>query len=364
MKDLQEARKLINETDKKMAELFAQRMETVKKIAEFKKEMGLPVTDSAREEQMINNNSNYIEDEVLKSYYVNFLRYNMLLSRRYQHRLMEGMRVAYSGVEGAFADIASKRIFPDACTVSYKDFKSAYEAVENGECDCAVLPLENSYAGDVSQVMDLSFFGSLYINGIYDMEIVQNLLGVKGACINDIKEVVSHPQGLWQCADYIREHEFITHEAANTARAAKQVFEGNDKTIAAIGSAEAADIYGLDVLDKNINDGNINKTRFAVFSRFANKNENTDNYFVMTFTVRNEAGSLGKVLSVIGDAGFNLRSLKSRPTKDSIWEYYFFAEGEGNVNSLEGKKMLHDLKRSCNNIKIVGSFEKKNAALY
>lgn len=359
MSKLEDARKIINQVDQQMAELFAKRMKAVKLVAEHKKECGLPILDTAREEEVLRKNAEYIQDEDIKSYYVNFLKSNMSISRSYQHRLMEGMRVAYSGVPGAFADIAARKIFPDASAVPYPDFKDAYEAVVSGECDCAVLPIENSYAGDVSQVMDLAFFGTLSINGIYDMEIVQNLVGIEGATVREVKEVYSHPQGLSQCADYIRDHGFITHEAPNTAIAAQKVAKQGDKTIAAIASIETASIYGLKVLDKSINESSVNTTRFAVFTRYSNRNPDKDNYFVMNFTVKNEAGGLGKAISAIGDYGFNLRALKSRPSKDLIWEYYFFAEGEGNINSVQGEKMLEELKKHCSILKIIGSFEKE-----
>lgn len=359
MSKLDQARKEINQIDKEMARLFAARMKAVEQIAHHKKEHGLPILDTAREEEVIRKNAELMQEEALKSYYVNFLKYNMTLSRSYQHRLLEGMRVAYSGVPGAFADIAAKKIFPDGSSVPYKDFKAAYEAVVNGECDCAVLPIENSYAGDVSQVMDLAFFGNLSVNGVYDMEIVQNLIGVEGATVRDVKEVISHPQGLGQCAAYIRDHDFIGHEATNTALAAKQVAKEGRKELAAIASAETAELYGLTVLDKNINASSVNTTRFAVFSRFPNRNEQRDNYFVMNFTVKNEAGGLGKAISAIGDAGFNLRALKSRPSKELIWEYYFFAEGEGNINSEKGQAMLAELKKHCSMVKVIGSFEKE-----
>lgn len=359
MSKLDDARKQINEIDQKMADLFAARMKAVEQVASYKMERGLPILDTAREEEVIRRNAAYMENEALKSYYVNFLKYNMTLSRSYQRRLLEGMKVAYSGVPGAFADIAAKKIFPDGTSVPYKDFKAAYEAVVSGECDCAVLPIENSYNGDVSQVMDLAFFGELSINGVYDMEIIQNLIGIEGSSVREVKEVISHPQALGQCADYIRERDFDSHEATNTAMAAKFVAESGRKDLAAIASAETAELYGLKILDKKINESSSNTTRFAVFSRFSSRNVAKDDYFVMNFTVKNEAGCLGKVISIIGECGFNLRALKSRPTKDLIWEYYFFAEGEGNINSPQGEKMLQELSDHCSILKVLGSFEKE-----
>ena len=359
MTELEKARQTINEVDKKMAELFEKRMDAARIVAEYKKQNGLKIDDFSREEQVISNNTALIKDEDYKSYYINFLRETINLSKLLQHRLLEGMRVAYSGVEGAFANIVAERIFPDANCVGYKDFAAAYKAVVDGECDCAVLPIENSFNGDVGKVMDLSFFGSLFVNGIYEAEITQNLLGVKGAKIEDIKTVISHAQALGQCASYIESHGFETKEAVNTAVAAKAVAESGDKTLAAIASAEAAEKFGLQKLESHINESSQNSTRFAVFSRSEKARLASDNHFIMLFTVNNAAGSLGRAVSVIGEYGFNLKALKSRPTKELVWDYYFYAEGEGNIGSEQGKKMLEKLSECCSNLKILGSFEKE-----
>ena len=359
MSELQTAREIINKVDKEMARLFELRMDAAKTVAAYKKENGLPVDDFSREAEIIKRNSGYIENEEYRSYYVNFLRNNIKLSKDLQHRLLEGMTVAYSGVEGAFANIAARKIFPDARCLPYADFKSAYKAVEKGECDCVILPIENSFNGDVGNVLDLAFFGSLFINGVYEAEVVQNLLGVKGASLSEIKKVVSHPQALGQCATYIENHGFETENAVNTAVAAKAVAEAGDRSTAAIGSIEAAQQFGLQVISEKINDSGTNTTRFAVFSRSNRTPSPDDERFIMLFTVKNAAGSLGEAISVIGQHGFNLRALKSRPTKELVWDYFFYVEGEGNIDSPQGKEMLEQLKGCCSNLKIAGSFEKE-----
>lgn len=358
MEKLENARKNINEIDKKMAELFCLRMEAVKKVAEAKSELGLPVLSEQREAEVLERNKKFINNEEFASYYVNFLKETIDLSKRYQHRLLHGMRVAYSGVPGAFANIAAKRIFPDADQVAYNGFEAAYNAVVSGECDCAVLPIENSFAGDVTQVMDMTFFGSLYINGVYDLDIMQNLLGLKGAAVKDIKTVISHPQALAQSAEYINAHGFNKREAINTAVAAQLVAEGGDPTVAAIASEETARLYGLEILEKAINQSSKNTTRFAVFSRVKNIAPN-HKHFIMYFTVKNEAGSLSKAISILGEHGINLRALKSRPTKHLNWEYYFYVEGEGNIEGESGKAVCNALAEECSNLKIVGTYEKE-----
>ncbi len=359
MTELDKARRIIDEADRAMAALFQQRMQAAKTVAEYKKEHGLQITDPVREKAIIERNRGWIEDEDLRAYYVSFMEQTMALSRAYQFRLMDGMRVAFSGVTGAFADIAAGRIFPMATTVPHKDFKAAYDAVLDGTCDCAVLPVENSYNGDVGAVMDLAFFGPLYINGIYDIAIEQHLLAVKGTTMDEIKTVISHPQALGQCADYIREHGFDTVEAVNTAVAVKQVAEWGRHDIAAIGSSEAAAQYGLKKLEARINQSSQNTTRFAVFSRIPKADSPADSRFILLFTVKNEAGSLGRAISVIGSHKFNLRALKSRPAHDLIWNYYFYAEGEGNIGSEDGKKMLKELATCCDTVRVIASFEKE-----
>ena len=359
MSELDEARKKINAIDEQMAKLFEERMKYSSKIAEYKLQCGLPIYDKTREDEVIERNSSLISDSVIKEFYVPFLKNLMDESKNYQRRLMKGMRVAYSGVPGAFGYSASIRMFNDAELVSYSSFEAAYRAVEKGDCDIAVLPIENSFAGDVGLVMDLVFQGSLYINQIIDFDIVQNLLGIDGASIDDIKTVISHPQALGQCDNYINEHHFEVKEFSNTAVAAKEVSRLQDKSVATIASAEAAKLYNLKIMDKHINTSSNNTTRFAAFSRIINTPNSKikeGEHFILVFTVINEAGSLAKTLNIIGSHGFNMRNLRSRPMKDLMWNYYFFVEIEGNVNTPDGADMLRELRTVCDRLKLVGTY--------
>ena len=359
MADINKARMEINQIDGQMAELFCRRMDAVREVGLYKRERGLPIFNFERERQVIEEGSKRISNPEYRDYYVNYIEYVMELSKRYQSRLMDGIKIAYSGVEGAFANIAAKEIFKNGNPLSYPDFKSAYTAVEKGECDCAVLPIENSYNGDVGQVMDLAFFGSLHIHQLREIEVVQNLLSNSGATLETIKEVKSHPQALGQCGEYIHRHGYKPIESVNTAVAAMEVADSGRTDIAAIGSELAAEKYGLEIIDSHINESGVNTTRFAVFSKPEKLPSKTDDHFVMVFTVKNEAGALSDAINIIGRHGFNLCSLKSRPTKKLIWTYYFFAEGEGNIFSKEGKQMLSELAAGCSDLKVLGSFKKE-----
>ncbi len=361
MTSLEKARQIINETDAKMAELFVERMKASKTVAEYKKEHGLQILDAKREEEVIRKNSQLVEDKEIREYYVNFLKGNIAVSRDYQERLMNGMKVAYSGTEGAFAYIAASKAFAFSNKTAFADFESAYKSVENGECDIAVLPVENSFNGEVGQVTDLIFLGSLYINNIFELEVTHDLLVVPGATVSDIKQVISHPQALGQCAEYIKAKGFEPCEYTNTALAAKKVAELSDKSVAAIASAEAAELFSLEVLERNINSSRNNTTRFAVLSRAENtpKPNETDIHTVLLFAVKNEAGSLAKAIEVIGRYGFNMISLRSRPMHKESWQYYFYVEVEGNVHTDAGKAMMKELESYCDRLKSAGTFKKE-----
>lgn len=352
---LEKAREIINEVDREMAELFVKRMRAAEMVYQHKKKYGLPILDQARENVVIERNAELIQDEVLKEYYIDYIKNMMSVSRAYQYRLQSGLRVAYSGVEGAFAHIAAGRIFPEGNRISCRDFKAAYDSVVNGENDAVVLPIENSYAGEVGQTMDLIFSGPLFINGIYELEIHQNLLGIEGAMVDDIKKVISHPQALSQCHDYIERKQLETVEANNTALAARSVAEAKDKSIGAIASVETAEIYGLKVLEMNINKSGENTTRFAVLSRVRANSPSLFNSVLM-FTVKHEAGSLATAISIIGKYGFNMTALRSRPLKKHSWQYYFYIEIDGSTDTDKGKQMLEELGKVCDELKVVGTF--------
>ena len=352
---LEEARKIINEVDAQMAELFVKRMRAAEEICAYKMEHGLPILDKQREEAVIARNAERIEDEVLKEYYIDYLQHVMAVSRAYQHRLQSGLKVAYSGVEGAFAHIAAGRIFPEGNRISYGDFKAAYDAVVKGESDVAVLPIENSYAGEVGQTMDLIFSGSLFINGIYELEIHQHLLGLPGTSAADIKRVMSHPQALSQCHDYLALRGFATEEATNTALAAKTVAEGGDKSLGAIASAETAHIYGLDVIEANVNKSGENTTRFAVLSKVRATSPSLSSTVLM-LTVSHEAGSLATAIGIIGRYGYNMTALRSRPMRKHSWQYYFYVEIDGDVHTENGACMLEELAEVCDSLKVAGTF--------
>ncbi len=183
------------------------------------------------------------------------------------------LKIAYSGIEGCFAHMAARRLFPDEMHVPFAGFSLAYEAVTNAECDLAVLPVRNSYAGEVREVKELLDRGDLYIIDTFPLPVVQNLIGLRGSRISDIRTVISQTKALEQCNSYISSHGYNTVVSINTAVAAQEVIDRQDMSFAAIASLETAARYGLKVLDEKINETDDNITTFAVVSRSSNGTE-------------------------------------------------------------------------------------------
>ncbi len=360
MNELGAYREEITAIDEQMAVLFEKRMDVCRKIAAYKQKNGLPVRDKKTEAEKLARQQQCIGEEGVRPYYVLFLQSVMDICSSWQEAQMEGMKIAYGGMDGAYAQLAAGRMFPKSRLVSMPDHTAAYRSVETGEADCAVLPIENSIAGEVGVVMDLMYQGSLYIDRIYDLPIRHRLIGIKGSSRGQIRKVISHPQALGQCSAYLSKRQLETETAAHTSAAALRVLEADDPTVGAIASEEMAELYGLEILDADIQDPGVNTTRFAVFSRSLGTPEtgkkHDDENFILVFTVRNEAGALASTLNIIGAHGYNMRNLKSRPLKDLAWKYYFYLEAEGDIHTRSGREMLQELSALCADLKLVGTF--------
>lgn len=355
MEKLTQARARINEIDAQIAPLFEARMRAVEDVIAYKLENGLPVFDAAREDALLERNSAFIQDEAYRPYYTDFQRAVMRVSKQYQRSLISAGTIAYQGTEGAYASIALKKLFPHQKARSYETWDEVFSAVEDGAAACGVVPFENSYTGEVGEVLDLLYRHDIYIREIYDLPIRHYLLGVPGASVTDIKQVYSHPQALSQCRTFLEPYRFEQVPYLNTALAAEYVARTGDKTKAAIASEETAELYGLQILKKNINTSNENTTRFIVVSREAGR---TGNRFSLLFTLRHDAGQLAAVMQVIAQNGFNMECIRSKSMHDLPWQYYFYVEIVGDASSDEAKAMIGQIEPLCTRLKVLGAYVK------
>ena len=356
MDALEQARVEIDAVDAQLAALFERRMAAVLHVAEYKQAHGLPIYDAAREAAVLDAAAQRIAEPALRPYYRDHVQNMMDVAKQYEAAVLGRNRAAYQGVEGAFAHIALKALFPHAEAVSYPTWDEVFDAVERGDAANGVVPFENSHAGDVSAVLDLCYnHPQLWVVDVYDLPISQNLLVLPGTQLSELRHVYSHQQAIAQSETFLKQFRLPATAMANTAMAAKYVADSGDKTKAAIASAETASLYGLEVLVPSINTDGDNTTRFIVLSR---ERPNAGNRFSLLFTVDNKPGKLAEVIQIIGASGFNMESIKSRPMPHVPFEYYFYVELVGDPARDESAALLRELDRICRTVRLLGVYTK------
>ena len=376
MRDLSDIRLQLDEIDDEILALYEKRLELAKDVAEYKMANNLKVFDRQREAQKIESLSSKASTDFSKQGIKELFEQIMSISKKVQYRILvknhkteeipfkqvdsfdfSNARVVYQGVEGAYSQVATKTYFGDKVdSYSVKTFRDAMEEIVNCRADFAVLPIENSTAGAVTQNLDLLREYEVAIIGEQDIDIKHCLLGVSGAKLSDVTTVFSHPQAIMQCDKYLSEHNHLDVIAMeNTAVSAKKVCESNDKSLAAIAGAINAQIYGLDILESDIADEDNNTTRFIIISK---KHEYlpTAKKVSICFELPNESGTLYRVLSHFIFNGINMTSIESRPFPGKQWEYEFFVDFEGNLSDPAVINALCGINEEVELIKILGNY--------
>ena len=382
--DLSEIRESINEVDQSLAQLFEKRMELVALVAEYKIENDIPILNSEREKQVIDRALESLRDKSLSREMEIFFNELMAISREYQSRYIDEkfvaqtrgsdeawgisalasretkkLKIGFQGVEGSFSEEALLNYFgKEAVTSSFRLFEDVFKAIDAGDIDYGILPIENSSTGSVNEVYDLLRKYGCHINGEIVLKVKQNLLGVKGARMEDIKEVYSHSQGFQQSAEFFKEHsswKLIPYH--NTALGAKLVSEAGDISRAAVASERAAAIYGLDILKENLNFNSKNYTRFVIVGKDLELDESSDKISVV-LTVRHKAGSLCDVLRLFSQEGLNLLKIESRPIMDKSWEYFFHLDFEGNLQDPHVSRIMDQIRSRTTYFKILGNYRR------
>ena len=374
--DLQDLRKQIDEIDSSLVELYEKRMEVSSAIADYKIENGKKVYDRERELEKIKTVKSLAHSEFNKIGIEELFSQIMSMSRKLQYQKLSekgaslrlpfiqidslsdsARRVCYQGAEGAYSEEATIRFFGEGVNSFHVDtFRDAFGALEDGSADYAVLPIENSTAGIVSEVYDLLTEYENYIVGEQIIDIRHCLLGVPGAKLEDIQTVYSHPQSLMQSSRFLAEHSDIKQiSMKNNAFAARKVAEDKDKTQAAIASKRAGEIYGLEIIKEAINQAESNSTRFIVvtnqkvFLKGAGK-------ISLCLEIPHEAGSLYHIMSHFIYNGLNMTKIESRPIEDRNWEYRFFIDFDGNLEDSSVKNALRGLREEAKMMKILGNY--------
>jgi prephenate dehydratase len=267
-------------------------------------------------------------------------------------------KITYQGEPGANSDIACRDVFPEFETLPCASFEDAFAAVSEGVAELAMIPIENSVAGRVADIHHLLPTAGLYIIGEYFLPIHFQLLGVKGAKLEDIKAVYSHVHALGQCRKIIRKLGLTAHIAADTAGSARQVAEWQDKSKASLAPILAAEIYGLDVLAGNVEDETHNTTRFIILSQTPQwpqpNSANCVTSFV--FRVRNVPAALYKALGGFATNGVNMTKLESYMVEGEFTATQFLADVDGHPAQPALSRAFEELAFFCKEFKILGVY--------
>ena len=376
--DIKDLRVKIDEIDKGLVKLFAERMDVASKIAEYKRETGMPVLDAAREREKLSEVADLAGDDMRD--YVTVL-YSLLfeLSRGYQSKILgldndiqrmvkdaidntpklfpQNASVACQGVEGAYSQIACEKLFKLPSILYFKDFENVFTAIENGLCDYGVIPLENSTAGSVNKVYDIMIKHDFNIVRSTRIKVDHNLLAKRGAKIEDIKEIFSHEQAINQCAEFLSglSKDVKITAVENTAVAAKMVAESERTDVAALSSRSCVDLYGLKCLKASVQDKGNNYTRFICISKKTEIYPGADRTSIMLVTPH-RPGALYRVLSRFYALGINLIKLESRPIPDRDFEFMFYFDLDTSVYSEQFIQLLGELEYICEEFKYLGSY--------
>ena len=373
---LSEIREQLDEIDSQIVRLYEKRMELCTEVGLTKIASGKKVYDKEREMQKLATLSQMASNEFNQRGITELYEQLMAMSRKLQYQILtehgvigktafigidsldkKGARLVFQGVEGAYSQAALHSYFGEECdSFHVQTFRDAMETLEDGLADYAVLPIENSSAGAVSQVYDLLVEFENHIVGEIVLPIRHMLAGLPGTKIEEIECVYSHPQGLMQSARFLDEHRnWQQISVANTALAAKKILEDQDKRHAAVCSAYAASVYGLSVLADNINDEKNNSTRFIVitnqkvFLKDATK-------ISICLELPHESSSLYHLLSHFAYNDLNMTKIESRPMEGKSWEYRFFIDFEGNLADPAVKNAIRGLREESRNLRILGNY--------
>lgn len=376
--NLEECRKEIDNIDSELVKLFKRRMDIAKSVAEYKKANGKAIRDSERERQLLEK----VEKEAGEKYgdYTRRLYSSILeLSRTYQAKeivptcgLSEMIKnatentpslfpekavVACQGVEGAHSSVACQKIFEKPSIMYCQTFEAVFQAVESGLSAYGVVPLENSSAGSVTQIYNLMSEHKFSIVRSKKMQIQHSLLAKKGTKLEDIKEIISHPQAISQSSEFLKGLGVKVTECANTALAAKMVAESERCDIGALSSEICGEQYSLDVIKQGVQNTKNNYTRFICFSKNLEIYPGADRTSLLIRTPH-KAGALYSVIANFYSMGINIIKLESRPVPESDFEFMFYFDIDVSVYSekLPGIMDLLEYSLGEKNVKYLGSY--------
>lgn len=361
--DLGKIRESIDKVDKQLAQVLESRLGLVMQVAEYKKSKGMPVKDEAREKIVINKVAALVEKPEYTQAVKNIMRSIIdqaceLEEDALGHKNKSILEIGCFGPAGSFTHQALEDFFAEKKYNRHhlNTFEEVIKGVNDGTLDYAVLPIENSSTGGITEVYDLLREYDCHIVGEQQVKIEQNLMACKGATLQTIKTVYSHPQGLMQSKAFFKDYPHIQQVPFfSTSKSAEEVAEKQDLTLAAVAGRKAAELYGLEIIAPAINFNSNNYTRFVIIAKERENVPNADK-ITLIVAVKHETGSLYKMLASFYHTGLNLMNLESRPMVGKSWEYFFFIDVTGNLSDPVVKDVIAEIQETSTYCKILGNY--------
>jgi chorismate mutase/prephenate dehydratase len=349
---LEELRKKIDETDDKIVGLIAERIKIAGEIGEEKKKQGWEIEDLSREELVLRNVREIAgRENISPEDIVGIYRQIIALTKN-----MEGVMVAFQGERGAYSEEAAFQFFGSSIYVRpCESVDDVFEAVEREETHYGIVPIENSLEGSITRTYDMLLDSAVKVCGETRLRVSHCLIAAPEVTLDTVKKVYSHPQALGQCQAFLKHLKCETVPAYDTAGSVKMIKEKGITDGAAIASARAAEIYGLPILARGIEDNQNNYTRFFIISGRDVPPTGRDKTSIV-FSVKHEPGSLYKFLRILSSRGINLTKIESRPTRQKPWEYNFYLDFQGHHEDEVVKKTLKELDKPALFLKVLGSY--------
>ncbi len=367
-RDLPALREAIEAIDREILSQLRRRMDLAEEVAAAKLRTAYPFRDEPREDQVIQRVRHAAVERGIDAHEIERL-YRVILDMSVAHQKAHvrslaaaPLRIAYQGVEGSYSHLTAQRRYagyPEGVLLEgFETFRGAAEAVRGGGADRALLPIENTTAGSINEVYDLLAEGGLTITAEVVSRIEHCLLGLPGARVEELRTVLSHPQGLLQCQDFLRSVPWIRPQVEfDTAGSARTVRERNDPTVAAIAGEHAAKVFGLEVLRRGIQSQEGNYTRFVELAHDAVRFPlETPAKTSLLLALPHQPGALAEVLGVLSRRGVNLAKLESRPIPESPFKYRFYLDLDGNAGRDPVRGALAEVAPLTTEMRMLGTY--------
>jgi len=349
---LENLRKKIDEVDTRIVKLLAERMRIAEQIGGEKIEQGKQIGDSEREKKVLENvRSIALAEKISQQDIADIYQRIVAVSRAVQ-----GVSVAFQGEMGAYSEEAAFQFFGASILLKpCESLEDVFRAVEKDEVQFGVVPAENSLEGSISRVYDLLLDSSLKVCGEIELRVAHCLIGVPQARLDLIKQVYSHPQALGQCKTFLRHLDCELVPTYDTAGSVKMIKEMGAPDRGAVASARAAEIYGMKVLAREIEDNPNNFTRFFILAKHDSPPSGNDKTSIV-FSVKHKPGALYQSLQELARRNINLTKIESRPTRQKPWEYNFYLDFEGHREDKLFREALESLENTSLFVKVLGSY--------